>query len=106
MFQDLNLQYDNSFRQERPEPESLALIYKGDAVLAKTEDGLLTLPTFAELAGAIEATAFRYAFTLGDRTFFLADWAEDGKPPHPSSGFRETPDATFPSRGRLLAGGQ
>ena len=22
-------------------------------------------------------------------------------PPHPSSGFRETPDATFPSRGRL-----
>ena len=28
----------------------------------------------------------------------------DGGPPHPSSGFRETPDATFPSRGRLPAG--
>ena len=30
------------------------------------------------------------------KTFYLAD-----TPPHPSSGFRETPDATFPSRGRL-----
>ena len=27
--------------------------------------------------------------------------AKDDTPPHPSSGFRETPDATFPPRGRL-----
>ena len=95
MFQDLDLQYDNSFRKERPKPESFALIYKGDAVLAKAEDGSLTLPTFAELAGAPEESAFRYAFTLGNRTFFLADCEEVGTPPHPSSGFCETPDATW-----------
>ena len=35
-------------------------------------------------------------FLLKFKTFYLAD-----TPPHPSSGFRETPDATFPSRGRL-----
>ena len=29
--------------------------------------------------------------------------AKDDTPPHPSSGFRETPDATFPPRGRLGA---
>ena len=104
MFQDLNIRYDNSFRKESPAPESVALIFSGDAVLAKREDGRLSLPTFAELAEASEVSAFRYAFTLGDRTFFLADWAEDGKPPHPSSGFRETPDATFPSRVRLCEG--
>ena len=27
----------------------------------------------------------------------------DAAPPHPSSGFREAPDATFPSRGRLAS---
>ena len=35
-------------------------------------------------------------FLLKFKTFYLVD-----TPPHPSSGFRETPDATFPSRGRL-----
>ena len=37
-------------------------------------------------------------FLLKFKTFYLVD-----TPPHPSSGFRETPDATFPSRGRLEA---
>ena len=104
MFQDLDVRYDNSFRHETPTSYSLALIFKGDSILAEKANGLLRLPTFAELAGAPEVSAFRYAFTLGDRTFFLADCEEVGTPPHPSSGFRETPDAAFPSRGRLCEG--
>ena len=95
MFQDLDVRYDNAFRRETPGPDSVALIFKGDAVLARNEEGRLTLPRFGELAGAPEESAFRYAFTLGGRSFFLADCEELGTPPHPSSGFRETPDATW-----------
>jgi NAD+ diphosphatase len=80
MFQDLDIRYDNSFRRETPASDSLALICRGDAVLAKKEDGLLTLPSFAELTGAPEEGAFRYAFTLGDRSFFLADWEKTETP--------------------------
>ena len=80
MFQDLDVLYDNSFRMIKPTPNSLALIYQGDAVLAKKEDGFITFPTFAELSGAPGESAFRYAFTLGERAYFLADWPEDGTP--------------------------
>ena len=73
MFQDLNVRYDNTFREEKPRPDSLALIYRGDAVLANTEEGLLTLPTFSALAGTGNDKAFRYAFNLGDRSCFLFD---------------------------------
>ena len=82
MFQDLDVLYDNSFRVIKPTPNSLALIYQGDAVLAKTEDGLLTLPTFGELSGTLGESAFRYAFTLGELKFFLFDDAwRNGEPP-------------------------
>ena len=39
MFQDLDIRYDNGFRAEAPMPDSSALIYQGDAVLARTEGG-------------------------------------------------------------------
>lgn len=73
MFQDLDVRYDNSFHKILPTPDSLALVFRGDAVLAKTGVDRLTLPTFAELAGTIEASAFRYAFTLGHTACFLFD---------------------------------
>lgn len=73
MFQDLDVRYDNSFRRDRPTPESCALIYRGDAVLAKKEGGALRLPSFGALKGTVEEAAFRYAFSLGQTEFFLFD---------------------------------
>jgi NTP pyrophosphohydrolases containing a Zn-finger, probably nucleic-acid-binding len=77
MFQDLDVYFDNSFQQTAPQQDSAALIYRGDSVLARTEDAALCLPSFAELPEQADALPFCYAFTLGSRSFFLADWAED-----------------------------
>ena len=104
MFQDLDIRYDNGFRAEAPAADSAALIYHGDAVLARKEDGILRLPRFGELSGAGRELGFRYAFRLGELDYFLADWEEIETPPHPSSGFREMPDAAFPRGGRLCKG--
>lgn len=95
MFQDLDIRYDNSFRKETPTPNSIALIYRGDAVLAKKQDGLLTLPTFAELGGAPEESAFRYAFTLGEREFFLFDDARRKEEPPVIEGHEYIPSREF-----------
>ena len=52
------------------------------------------------IRGAVKVLPWADApeFLLKFKTFYLVE-----TPPHPSSGFRETPDATFPSRGRLEA---
>lgn len=75
MFQDLDVRYDNSFQKIEPTPDSLALIFQGDAVLAKNVNGQLQLPTFSDLAGTVEQAAFRYAFTLDHTACFLFDEA-------------------------------
>lgn len=77
MFQDLDLRYDNAFRRETPTPDSLALIYRGDAVLAWNEAGRLTLPTFGALSEAGRTLPFRYAFTLGEVPYFISEDASD-----------------------------
>ena len=41
MFQDLDVSFDNAFRHASPQKDSTALLYRGDAVLARTEDGAL-----------------------------------------------------------------
>ncbi len=73
MFQDLDVLYDNSFRRSAPDADSAALIRSKDGVLAARKDGLLRLPGFGELSPAAQALEWRYAFTLGERQYFLAD---------------------------------
>ena len=73
MFQDLDVRFDNSFQKTAPAEDSLALLFRGDAVLARAEEDRLVLPAFPELPPALRALPFRCAFTLGGRTCFLAD---------------------------------
>ena len=99
MFQELDVRYDNSFREEDPTPASVALIFRGDAVLArKTEKGL-ALPTFGELPEPGEKRAFRYAFTLGSRSFFLADQTEGGTLPEEGKDFSFVPTREYRAMG-------
>jgi hypothetical protein len=46
---------------------------------------------------------FQKSFSNGNLRIpsLFISFPSDEAPPHPASGFRETPDATFPSRGRL-----
>ena len=97
MFQDLDVRYDNTFHLEQPTPDSLALIFRGDAVLAKRENDLLQLPTFAVLTGAQEKAGFRYAFTLGEQIFFLSDNMSGESPA--AEGFQYIPSREYRSLG-------
>lgn len=77
MFQDLgDIRYDNAFRRAEPRPEALALLRRGDGILAGAADGTLRLPRFAELPEALWALPCRYAFSLGAETCFLLDGDE------------------------------
>ncbi len=74
MFQDLdNIRYDNAFRQGQPTEHSVALIRRGDGILADLAEGRLRLPRFAELPEPLRFLPWRYAFSLGGEPFFLAD---------------------------------
>ena len=73
MFQDLDVRFDNAFRQAEPSVDSIALIRQADAILATLEDGLLRFPRFEQLSPAARALRWRYAFTLGEQAYFLAD---------------------------------
>lgn len=76
MFQDLDVRYDNAFRHDEPAEDSVALIRRGDGILAALRDGQMCLPCFGQLSPAARALNWRYAFTLGQTAYFLAD-AED-----------------------------
>ena len=49
-----------------------------------------------------DGAALVYETLCGGRADQIESRANTDAPPHPSSGLRETPDATVPSRGRLL----
>ena len=62
--------YDNAFRQETPDAESLILFIKDNTVLVKeTEDGI-AFPAFAELEP--HAASYIYLFSIDSTKFFLA----------------------------------
>ena len=67
---------------------------------APTERGTKHLRELTEWAKAGNRAA---VFFLIQMSAIEEHAAHDEAPPHPASGFRETPDATFPSRGRLCA---
>ena len=75
MFQDLDARYDNAFRRAAPAAESIALLYREDGVLARVSGGALELPRFGDLSPAARGLDWRYAFSLGERECFAADWA-------------------------------
>ena len=76
MLQDFNIRYDNAFRRPAPNEDSLALLYHGDAVFAQAAIGCLNLPVFADLSPDVRALPWRYGFSLGEQTVFLADGDE------------------------------
>ena len=74
MFQDdLSVPYSNSFFCRTPEKSDVALIYQGSSLLAKSEQGTLLLPHFADLSEECAVLSFHCAFTLGDVGYFVAD---------------------------------
>lgn len=97
MFQDLTVQYDNAFRKAEPDEHAVALIRVDESILAEQQDGLLRFPCFGQLSPAARALRWRYAFTLGEQAYFLADdsgadraaIAEVEAPPLPGSGLPE-----------------
>ena len=112
MFQDLDVRYDNAWRRAVPEADSIALIRQGDAVLAALSEGQLAFPRFGQLSPAAQTLEWRYAFTLGDDSYFLAQWDDallpeaaavidpsaDNNAPHPPQCAHW---GTFPRGGRL-----
>ena len=74
MFQDLDVRYDNSFRQMTPEENDTALVFQGDAVLAAQREGELVFPRYGALSPALRAGVWRYVFSLGERPVFLGAW--------------------------------
>ena len=106
MFQDLDIRYDNAWRRAAPEAGSVALIRRGDEILAAGSSGQLSFPAFGQLSPAARALEWRYGFTLGEAAYFLAD--ADGAdleavtaveaPPHPARCPRR---GSFPQGGRL-----
>ena len=109
MFQDLEIRFDNSFHSAAPRDGDLALYYRADAVLAERRDGTLTLPCLGAVREALGPLPCRYAFSLGERAYFLVgpEEAPEAAPaaaaeaPPPSSGPLEPPDAALLSGGRL-----
>ena len=96
MFQDLDVRFDNSFQKTAPAEDSLALLFRDDAVLARTEEDRLTLPDFAALSPALRALSFRCAFSLGGRSYFLAD---ADKAPEDAAPFVWVPSKQYRSMG-------
>lgn len=90
MFQDLDIRYDNAWRRATPEADSVALIRQGDGILAALAEGQLAFPRFGQLSPAARALEWRYAFTLGDDSYFLAQW--DGAPLPAGYGFVSSKD--------------
>ena len=102
MFQDLDVRYDNAFRRAEPGAESLALLYRGDAVLARTEGGQLCLPRFGALSDEARGLSWRYAFSLGEREYFLAESGEaecGAEAPGEGEGLRFTASRDFRGMG-------
>lgn len=92
MFQDLDVRYDNAFRHELPAEDSVALIRRGDGILAALRDGQLTFPCFAQLSPAARALTWRYAFTLGQTAYFLAEQDDPSTVP---DGFSYVPSKEY-----------
>lgn len=80
MFQDLDIRYDNAWRRATPEADSVALIRREDRILAALAEGQLAFPRFGQLSPAARALEWRYAFTLGDDSYFLAQWDDTPLP--------------------------
>ena len=107
MFQDLDIRYDNAWRRAEPSTDSVALIRREDGILAELTDGRLAFPRFGQLSPAARGLEWRYAFTLGEETYFLAQWEEGTGPetadrlpdaPHPAQCAHR---GSFPQGGRL-----
>jgi NAD+ diphosphatase len=71
--------YDNSFRREKPDAESLIVFVKDNAILVKeTEEGI-ALPKLNEIEPPLPS--YTYLFAIDNAKFFLAPAAE------PEAGF-------------------
>lgn len=75
MFQDLNVRYDNAFHKTSPEEQDLVLLYRKNAVLSLAEEEL-AFPGCFQLSPEGKSLPLRYAFTLGETRYFLADAGE------------------------------
>lgn len=68
-------QYHNEYHPKAPSPDSYVLYYQEREVLVKWEEGQLSYPRFAELAGDNEGLydQCRYLFTIDEERYYLAD---------------------------------
>ena len=80
--------YDNHFTLLAPDREDVVLVYRGDAVFAREEAGLLRLPVLGELPRELAELTFSYGFSLDGRRCFYADAGKDC----PETGFISSRD--------------
>ena len=68
---------DNSFRHTAPLPESMAFVFRNDALLCAydAEAGTLRLPRIGDLSPEGEYT---YLFSIDEQAYFLAEEGADG----------------------------
>ncbi len=65
--------FDNTYRDVRPDGNSVVLSFSESDVLAAVQDGKAELPTVADLPGAGESAGLTYLFSIDDTTYFLSD---------------------------------
>jgi NAD+ diphosphatase len=66
--------YDNAYRQETPDAESLIMFIKDNAVLTKETGEGISFPAYGELEAG--GGAYTYLFSIDGTKFFLAEAAE------------------------------
>ena len=72
MFQDLDIRYDNAFHKGAvPAADDAALIWRENGVLARLRGDRMEFPHFAELPEALRALPWRYAFSIGQKAYYL-----------------------------------
>lgn len=73
--------YRNEYRPTPPERDSYLLIYEGNKVLLKTEEGQIDFPTFRELEkwNTHLYERYTYLFSVGEKRFYLASDVDYGK---------------------------
>lgn len=81
MFQDIFPHiYQNSFIPDPPSVEDILLLYSGDSVLCREQDGSVALPCLSEIVG-FELSELSFCFRIDGNVYRVDDAGNDAVPP-------------------------